>query len=49
MYGRLVLEWPATAMSYLVVSPQRLENVSPFRVHFSLGKRKKLQGAKSGE
>jgi hypothetical protein len=29
MSGRLVWEWPATAMSYLVVSPRRLEIIFP--------------------
>jgi hypothetical protein len=29
MSGRLIWEWPATTVSYLVVSPRRLEIVSP--------------------
>jgi hypothetical protein len=45
MSGSLVWQWPATAVSYLVY----LRDVFPFRVLFSLKKRKKAQGAKPGE
>jgi len=48
MCGRPVSEWLATTLSYSVVSlhPQ---NLFPFRMTISLGKRKKLQGTKSGK
>lgn len=48
MCGRLVSEWLATTLSYSAVSlcPQ---NLFPFRMTLSLGKRKRLQGTKSGK
>jgi hypothetical protein len=36
--GRLVWEWPATAVSYLVVSPRRLEIVSPSGCYSAWGR-----------
>jgi hypothetical protein len=48
MCGRPVSEWLATTLSYSVVS-LRPQNLFSFRMTLSLGKRKKLQGTKSGK
>jgi hypothetical protein len=48
MCDRPVSELLAAATLYSAASPRHLEIIS-FRVLFSLGKRKKLQGAKSDE
>jgi hypothetical protein len=42
--GRLVLEWPATAVSYLVVSLRRLEIVSPSDYSSAWGKGRSCRG-----
>jgi hypothetical protein len=44
MSGRLVLEWPVTAVSYLVVSPRCLEIVSPSWCSCAWGRGKRLRG-----
>jgi hypothetical protein len=38
MSGRLVYEWPANPLSYLVVSPRRLEIVSPSGCYSAWGR-----------
>jgi hypothetical protein len=44
MPGRLVCKWPATAVSYLVVSPRRLEIVSPSLCSSAWGRGRSLRG-----
>jgi hypothetical protein len=46
MSGRLVWELPATAVSYLVVSPRRLEIVSPSGCSSAWGRGRSRRGPK---
>jgi hypothetical protein len=44
MPGRLVREWPASVVSYLVVSPRRLEIVFPSRCSSAWGRERSRRG-----
>jgi hypothetical protein len=49
MCDKLILDQPSASLLCLVVSLWSLEVLLPFRIIFSLGKKKKLQGIKYDE